>query len=132
MMAARVRAAAVLLCVLGAGILLGVFVERHHFSARPAHSSAAAEHAAALADLAAYVDLDQEQMAKVHAIMSERREVVQKLWEQLRPEVQTAVRDVHEEIAEVLRPDQRRRYHDWLMRRAEREHGPSDALEHDR
>jgi hypothetical protein len=29
------------------------------------------------------------------------------------------MRQVHVEIAELLRPDQRKRYHDWLIRRRE-------------
>ena len=45
--------------------------------------------------------------------------MVQLKWEQLRPEVQDAMRQVHIDIAELLHSDQRKRFHDWLTRRRE-------------
>ena len=40
-------------------------------------------------------------------------------WEELRPEVQNAMRQVHTDIGELLHPEQRGRFHEWLIRRRE-------------
>lgn len=119
MMGPRVRAGAVLLFVFAAGVFSGLFFERHHWAPTSAAMSTAAEHEAAIAELKEVVGLDDEQVEQVHAILAERQQIVQHMWEQLRPEVQSAMRRVHTEIAELLRPDQRPAFHDWLTRRRE-------------
>ena len=45
------------------------------------------------------------------------------MWAQLRPEVKDAMRQVHEEIAALLRPDQRRRFQDWILRHLDEDRG---------
>ncbi len=119
MMGPRVRAGAVLLFIFALGALAGVAYERH-LAARPrATMSAADEHEAAIAELQELLELDEDQVAQIHRILAERQQMVQLKWEQLRPEVQDAMRQVHIDIAELLHPDQRGRFHDWLIRRRE-------------
>ena len=119
LMGPRVRAGAVLLFIFALGVLAGVAYERHH-AARPlATMSAADEHEAAMAELQELLELDEEQLAQIHKILAERQQMVQHKWEQLRPEVQDAMRQVHIDIAELLHPNQRERFHEWLMRRRE-------------
>ena len=73
----------------------------------------------AIAELQELLELDEHQVAQIHAILGERQQVVQRMWEQLRPVVQAAMREVHTDIGELLDPDQRERFHEWLIRRRE-------------
>ncbi|TDI45425.1 MAG: hypothetical protein E2P02_07340 [Acidobacteria bacterium] len=74
--------------------------------------SAADEHEAAITELRELLELDEEQVAQIHRILAERQQFVQRTWEQLRPEVQNAMRQVHSDIGELLHPDQRGRFHE--------------------
>jgi hypothetical protein len=113
-MSARLRAISVLLAVFAAGLVFGVFFERRHSVDAGAADSAAAEHEATIAELREVVGLDDDQMQQVHGILARHQRIVQVHWEELRPEVQNAMRRVHMEIADLLHPDQRQRYHEWL------------------
>ena len=119
MMGPRARAGTVVVFVFATGVLAGMAYERHFSHRSGVVLSAAAEHEAAIAELRDVVGLDDSQLAEVHTLLSERQEVVQHMWEQLRPEVQSAMEQVHNEIAELLRPDQLQRFHDWLTQRRE-------------
>jgi len=132
MMGPRVRAGAVLLFIFALGLLAGIAYERHH-AARPlATMSAADEHEAAMAELQELLDLDEDQVAQIHKILAERQQTVQHMWEQLRPEVQNAMRQVHIDIADLLRPNQRERFHDWLMRRHKQNQGQHQPIPSER
>ena len=119
MTGARMRAALVLLIVFAAGALAGVAFERHHAVPTPTAMTTEEEQTAAMAELREVAGLDDQQAAAIHAILAEHQDVVQHMWEQLRPEVQGAMLQVHSEIAELLRPDQRERFHDWIQRQRE-------------
>lgn len=119
MMGPRVRAGAVLLFIFALGVLAGIAYERHLAAHPPATMSAADEHEAAMAELQELLELDEDQVTQIHEILAERQQMVQRKWEQLRPEVQGAMRQVHIDIAELLHPNQRKRFHDWLTRRRE-------------
>lgn len=121
-MGPRVRAGIVLAVFFALGVLAGVALEKHRSVVSAETRALPSAHETAMADLRDTLDLDDDQAAQIEAIMAKNREAVQRAWEQLRPEVQAAMGQVHSEIAEVLRPDQRERFHDWLMRRRE-EHG---------
>jgi len=125
-MGTGIRAGAVLLFVFAAGALAGMVFERHHGFSTPATRSAVEEHEAAMAELTEALGLDHDQMEQIHAIMVEHQHVVQLKWEELRPEVQEAMRQVHSAIADILHADQIPRFHDWLRnRRAEH---PADSM----
>jgi hypothetical protein len=111
------RAAVVLAFVFALGALTGIFVDRHHLAPASTGLSAEAVHNAAMSELRAALDLDEEQMDQIHGILARHQDEVQQAWETLRPELQTAMQGVHFEIAELLRPDQRTRYHEWLSER---------------
>jgi hypothetical protein len=132
MMGPRVRAGVVLLFVFALGVLIGTAFERHRSAPPLATMSAAEEHEAAMVELREVVGLDDEQVAQVHAILAERQQIVQQTWEQFRPEVQAAMRQVHIEIAKLLRPDQRERFHDWLTRRREQSQGRHQLIPRER
>lgn len=121
MMKQRVVAGIVLLFVFVLGALAGVFVERHHYHsvARSGGPSAAEVHEAAMAEMNEALGLDEEQIEQIHAVLARHQQLVQRTWEQVRPEVQNAMREVHIEIAELLRPEQRERYHEWLSQQRE-------------
>jgi hypothetical protein len=111
-----IRAGVVLAAVFSTGVLAGMVGYHHglgHFR-QPASGSPAMEHEAAMAELRDELGLDEQQLAQVQAIMAEHQETVDQMWAQLRPEVQAAMRQVHEEIAALLRPDQVDRFHEWL------------------
>ena len=119
MMGPRLRATLVLLIVFVLGVFAGIVIARHHLTPTAPMMSVAEEHQAALEELRADVGLDDDQIEQVHAIVAKHHGVVQRSWEQLRPEVQDAMRQVHVEIGEILRDDQIERFHDWLMKRRE-------------
>jgi len=123
MIGQRLRAAVVLAFVFALGALAGIAYDRHHSGPLPATLSAAEVHEAAMAELREAVGLDDQQIAQIHAIMAERQEVVQQAWERLRPEVVAAMSEVHAEIAELLRPEQRQAYHEWLTHRHQETEG---------
>ena len=129
MIGARVRAGAVLLCVFAAGALTGTAFERHHLGRVVASISLLGENEVAITELRQFLDLDDEQVAKINAVMAENQHVVQLMWEEFRPEVQAAMREVHMEIAALLRPEQAERFHSWILR-----HGsePNSLGLHDR
>ena len=112
------RAGAVLLFVFAAGALVGTGLERHHVFIGPAEVSLLEENEIAVAELSAFLDLDEEQAAQINAILLDRQQLVEQMWAQFRPEVQDAMRQVHTDIAELLRPDQVERFHAWLGRHA--------------
>jgi uncharacterized membrane protein len=121
----RVVAGVVLLFVFVLGALAGVFVERHHYHsvARSGGPSAAEVHEAAMAEMHETLGLDEEQTEQIHAVLARHQQLVQRTWEQVRPEVQSAMREVHIEIAELLRPEQRERYHEWLSQQRDESQG---------
>jgi len=115
----RLRAGAVLLFVFAAGALAGTAFERHHLGRVAASVSLLGENEVAIAEMREFLDLDDEQVAQIHAVLAQNQHTVQLMWEQFRPEVQAAMREVHLEIAALLRPDQAERFHRWILR-----HGP--------
>ena len=125
MMGQRAWAALALLFVFTFGALVGVAYERHHSVPRPPELTAAELHEAALAELQEVLGLDEQQIEQIHAVLGGRQQLVQQAWEQVRPEVQEAMLEIHVEIAELLRPEQRALYHEWLNRQRDesrREH----------
>ena len=131
-MSVGVRAGAVLLVVFAAGVLAGVVLQRHHSVPPVAAMSAAEEHEAAMAEMTEALALDQDQVAQIHAIMVQHQNVVQLKWEELRPEVQAAMGQVHAAIADILHDDQISRFHRWLSHRREQHvSNPAPHGEHD-
>jgi hypothetical protein len=110
-----VRATGALVCVFALGVLTGVAFERHSGERRAVVAvGAIADHEARMAELQEFLGLDEEQVRQIDDLMARRQATVQLMWERLRPEVQTAMQDVHAEITELLRPEQRALFHDWL------------------
>ena len=97
-----------------------------------AHDAARAHHEAALEDLRESVGLDDAQIEQVHAVFARHQSIVQDAWQAVQPQIEIAMEKVHREIAELLRPDQRVRYHDWLVARrgGEDPHGDTTADSH--
>lgn len=124
MIGPRVRAGAVLLCVFAAGALAGTGFERHNLGRVAASVSLLGENEVAISELQDFLGLDDEQAAQVQAILAENQHVVQLMWEEFRPEVQAAMRQVHMEIAALLRPEQAARFHDWIMVHGSRPDSP--------
>jgi hypothetical protein len=123
MMGQRIWAGTAQLCVLSLGTFAGVFFERHHAVPQSPDSTAAQLHDTAMSELDELLGLDDEQIEQFHAVLAGRQELVQNAWEQVRPQVTAAMRDIHTDIGELLRPDQRRLYHEWLNRQREEDDG---------
>ena len=123
MIGQRLVAGVVLASVFSLGALSGIFYDRHISGPRPTEISGAELHEAAMAELQEALGLDERQIEQIHAVLAGRQQLVQQVWEQVRPEVQNAMREIHIEIAELLRPEQRERYHEWLNR----QHADSQA-----
>lgn len=109
----RIRAAGVLICVFALGVFGGMAYERHS-GRHLATMSVSDEHEAAMVEMREVLDLDDAQIEQIHGILARHQDVVQHMWEQLRPEVQSAMQQVHTEIADLLRPHQRELFHEWL------------------
>lgn len=119
-MHAGLRAAVALLAVFALGGVTGYALHDHldavprpHLGATP---SGPELHEAAMHELRQELGLDDAQIEQIHELMADRQETVQRIWEQLRPQVQQAMTEVHDEIAALLRPEQRERFHEWLLR----------------
>ena len=127
MMRQRVVAGVVLLFVFALGALAGVSIERHHYHSvsQSPGLSAAEVHEAAMAEMQEVLGLDEEQLEQIHGVLAAHQQLVQRAWEQIRPEVSETMREVHAEIAELLRPEQRERYHEWLSRQRDESQGES-------
>jgi Spy/CpxP family protein refolding chaperone len=121
-------AAVVLLLAFALGVLTGTIVERHRSTRPTKMMSAEGEHRAAMAELTELLDLDDEQVAQIYDILHRHRGIVQRTWEELRPAVQSAMQQVHIEIGEMLRPDQRKKFHQWLMERRDQHHEPASLI----
>jgi len=124
-MGPKTVAAVVLVSVFALGAVAGIAVHGHlgaplHGAPHETPTSAAELHEAAMRELRVQLELTDEQIAAINAIVARRQETVQRTWEQLRPEVQEAMRDVHEEIAALLNPDQAARFHEWLLAQRQR------------
>lgn len=121
MMRQRILAGVVLLFVFVLGALAGVFVERHHYHSvsRSGGPSAEEVHEVAMAEMQEVLGLDEGQIEQIHAVLARHQQHVQHVWEQVRPQVQSTMNEVHAEIAELLRPEQRERYHEWLTEQSE-------------
>jgi Spy/CpxP family protein refolding chaperone len=113
----RVTAGLVLLSVFSLGAFVGVFIDRHRAPRVSAGVSPNDIHEAAMAELRDELGLDEEQIRQIHLIMANRQQLVERVWEQLRPELVAAMNEVHVEIAALLRPEQRERFHAWLEQR---------------
>lgn len=118
-MGPKTIAAMVLVVVFALGGVAG-YVLHGHLGA-PARAvtfdavSGAELHARAMGELRQQLGLTDEQVAAIEAIVQDRQEIVQHMWEQLRPQVQAAMSEVHAEIAALLSPEQRERFHAWLQ-----------------
>lgn len=124
MIGTRLRATGVLLFVFAAGMLGGIALERHR--ATPSKAEMVDRHEATMASLREALSLDDQQVAQIEGLMAVHQRNVQRQWEALRPEVRTAMRQVNHEIAELLRPDQRARFHAWLLERRGEHEAPND------
>jgi len=125
MMRQRVWAGLALVFVFALGAHTGIFFERRYSVPRPLAVTAAELHEVAMAELQEVLGLDERQIEQVHAVLAGRQQLVQDAWEQVRPEVQAAMQEIHAEIAALLRPEQRQLYHEWLNRQrdqSQREH----------
>ena len=123
----RTRAATVLGCVFLVGALAGIAFDRHHFGTG-ATRGADDEHNKAMRQLRNVVGLDDDQIEEVHHILGRHRETVHEAWMKLRPDLSEAMREVHTEIADLLRPEQRARFHEWLSERTARGEVPTHTI----
>lgn len=94
--------------------------------------TARAHHEASLRDLQKTVGLDEAQMEQVHAVFARNQRVVQAAWQTVQPQIEIAMEKVHREVADLLRPEQRGAYHQWLLsRRGERDPHAEEITERD-
>lgn len=70
--------------------------------------------------LADELQLDQAQQQKLEAVFERRRERLQTFNREVRERFETEQRDLRSEIAEILTPEQQKRFDEWLLRPARR------------
>ena len=114
MMGQKLMATVVLVSVFSLGAVTGIFFDRHHAISLDHSLSPGELHEAAMAEMVDVLRLDDQQLERIHNILMDRQELVQRAWERMRPQVSEAMAEVHAEIAEVLTPEQVVRYHEWL------------------
>jgi hypothetical protein len=123
----RVRATAVLLFVFATGGLTGMLVDRQALGrTSAARAPAPASHQATMAEFRKVLDLDDAQVSAIDGVFARHQRVVQRAWEQLRPEVQEAMFQVHHEVMNLLRPDQQEHFQTWLRQ----QHEPQPPVRH--
>lgn len=99
------------LFVLGAAT--GVTVDRHlHAHRGPVlHEE---QHARALAHLQDRLGLDAAQAHAIDSVVRYQQGAVDRIWEILRPRIDSAIDSVHVHIESILRPEQREAFRGWL------------------
>lgn len=75
-------------------------------------------HERALSDFQERLRLDEGQRRDVDSVFRRHQSSVDRAWNTLRPQVQSAVDSVHAHIESILRPDQRAAFRDWLASQA--------------
>lgn len=66
--------------------------------------------------LAGELQLDEAQQQKLEAVFERRRERLQTFNREVRERFETEQRDLRSEIAEILTPEQQKRFDEWLLR----------------
>ncbi len=126
----RLRALLGAFSIFAAGLASGVAIGKLHSPQPVLGDSAADHHQLLMSELDRAIDLDEQQLEQLNKVLGRHQDFVQKAWEQLRPEVEIAMEKVHREIAELLRTDQRERYHEWLLERHHDGDGETFETEH--
>lgn len=123
MSATKTTIAAVLVVAItfGAGIAVGVFVDRALMvrQGRPDHVPPFASNMMAQR-LARHLDLTPAQRRQVEQILERRHARMNKLWSSVQPDVRREIESTNEEIERVLTPQQRAEFEKLKMRM----HGP--------
>lgn len=74
------------------------------------------EYRAAIPAFAEALELSDEQVAAVEAVLSRHQAIVTESWEALHRRLQAAADSAHHEIATFLNTEQRARFTEWLSR----------------
>ena len=59
-------------------------------------------------------DLDDEQVRQIDSIFRKHQTTVVESWSSVQPHLRSAVESVHNSMFEILRPEQREKFVDWL------------------
>ena len=102
---AWLKGTSLLVITLGAGIALGVSYERRRSSS---HEGAGPRHL--MSRLHDELHLDSQQHQAIADILARRQSALDSTWHVLQPHVRAALDSTHQEIVQVLRPEQAVRY----------------------
>ena len=98
------------------GAVAGIAVDRTLIQPAATGHVGGGAHGSLIASLRNELDLDANQLDTVQAIMRHHQQQVNHTWAVIRPAMQATVDSVERQIAEVLRPEQRDRFHAWFAR----------------
>ena len=104
------------LALTGLGFSLGVATDRFWLSGSVPAESQEEVRGRLLADLQATVGLSEEQLTSVHMIFSRYQVVISAAWEDMQPQLESALDSVFAQINDVLDPDQVEMFHHWFQR----------------
>ncbi len=105
MLPAWLKGTSLLAVALAAGVSLGVSYERRRTSE---HETTGAHHM--IDRLNDELGLDQEQQRTIAGILARRQGALDSTWHTLQPRVRAALDSAHQEIVDVLRPEQAVKY----------------------
>ena len=97
------------------GVALGIAGDRlvlSHHGGSVTHTER--QHEMALGHFQQLFDLDDGQVRQIDSIFRRHQTTVTESWSSLQPRLRTAIESVHHSMFEVLRPEQRERFHAWL------------------
>ncbi len=112
---------AVFLAGMGGGVILDRYLAPRALASRPGPGprglfGPAAAAATLRHDLPDVLQLTADQRAKLDEIFANRRQRIQQIQSENWARFDTEQRELREEIAKILTPEQRKRFEDWLAR----------------
>jgi hypothetical protein len=111
----NIRALAAALGLIGLGASLGVQADRRWLARNPQTIESPGQvRGRMIEDLVETVGLTDSQVARVHEIMNRYQITVTSAWDELQPELKTALDSAFVQINMILDPEQAIAFHNWF------------------
>jgi Spy/CpxP family protein refolding chaperone len=111
--ASKARAVLGALSLIVLGAVLGIALDRHLHSS-DGRGPTAALHDMTMSSLDERLDLTAEQRRQIDSIVGARHNSLRNAWQMLHSQLGAAVDTVHAEVEDVLTPEQRIAFREWL------------------
>ena len=113
-MRARLRPILIATLLVLTGGVLALLLER--IIVQHAAGSTAAAHDSVVAHMDSTLRLTRAQRDSIHAIFAHHQSTVDSAWRSINHRMHATIDSVHRQMEQVLEPDQRRAFHEWMRR----------------